>query len=482
MTELMRERAQQASTTTEAHDPSETVRFKNYSIWVTILAIAGVAYLIFSQSGSVSVEQRWLAGAVTLIGLLPTVIYLLQGAREPLPLLSLDGAFYTFTFGLPAFSRDLAWLSTSDESITMALWLTISGLLSLYLAYYLSGFWFKELRYVRIGGNISAVGLSTIGWAATFVHLVYSYVPMLSEIPSAGHFFSAFGWIGLGILYLMHLEKRLPFHQQIILFGIALPLELLPRFSSGALYQVLLVGIFMILVYWKVKRKFPIITVALLIGFFVLLNPVKMVYRTLLEDSTVSGAGYLNRAEIFATAAYDYYAPVFGSDGAGDVTSSAVNRVANISTFSYVIEMTPDVVPYWLGETYTSIFLSFIPRIMWPEKPFSTYGNEFGQRYGLLHEADFSTSYNLAWLPEFYANFGDLGVFFGMAFVGIVFRFIKAKLDNPQANAMEYALGLTIVFGLFYAESNLAAMWGGLIITYVTFTFVLRMMSNILER
>ena len=69
-----------------------------------------------------------------------------------------------------------------------------------------------------------------------------------------------------------------------------------------------------------------------------------------------------------------------------------------------------------------------------------------------------------------------------MAIVGIVFRLITAKLDNPKGNSLEYVLGLTIVFGLFYAETNLAAMWGGLIITFVTFSVVLRLTSNILEK
>ena len=461
---------------------SDTRVVRNYAYWVAILAIAGVGYLIYQDSESISPEQGWLAGAVILIGLIPTVIYMWKGALEPLPLLALDGAFYTFTFGLPAFSSDLVWISRADESITAALWLTVAGLLALYVAYYVSGFWLKGLRFVSIGRNISSAGLRKVGWSAMATRLIFVFVPAFQEIPSAAHFFNGVGWIGLGILFLMHLENRLPLNQQIALFAIALPLELLPRFTSGALYQILIVGIFMILIYWKVKRKLPMFSIVFLIGFFVLLNPVKSAYRTIVAESYTSDAGYLQKAAIFATAAFDHYSSVSANDDLGEMTGTAVNRVANISTFSYVVQMTPEIVPYWLGETYTSIFVSFIPRVIWPGKPTSTFGNDFGQRYSLLHAEDYSTSYNLAWLPEFYANFGDLGVFFGMAIVGIVFRLITAKLDNPKGNSLEYVLGLTIVFGLFYAETNLAAMWGGLIITFVTFSVVLRLTSNILEK
>ena len=39
---------------------------------------------------------------------------------------------------------------------------------------------------------------------------------------------------------------------------------------------------------------------------------------------------------------------------------------------------------------------------------------------------------------------------------------------------MEYVLGLTLVFQLFYAESNLALMWGGLLLTFISLYVTVR--------
>jgi hypothetical protein len=62
-----------------------------------------------------------------------------------------------------------------------------------------------------------------------------------------------------------------------------------------------------------------------------------------------------------------------------------------------------------------------------------------------------------------------------MILVGTAFRFLVQKLGNPQASPVEYVLGLTLIFQLFYAESNLALMWGGLFLSFVAFYLVLRL-------
>jgi hypothetical protein len=64
-----------------------------------------------------------------------------------------------------------------------------------------------------------------------------------------------------------------------------------------------------------------------------------------------------------------------------------------------------------------------------------------------------------------------------MALVGMGFRFLIQKLSNPAASPAEYVLGLSLVFELFYSESNLALMWGGLLLTFVSLYLTLRLAS-----
>jgi len=66
-------------------------------------------------------------------------------------------------------------------------------------------------------------------------------------------------------------------------------------------------------------------------------------------------------------------------------------------------------------------------------------------------------------------------VIVGMALVGAGFRFLVQKLSRPASAPAEYVLGLSLVFQLFYAESNLALMWGGLLLTFVSLYLTLRL-------
>ncbi len=158
--------------------------------------------------------------------------------------------------------------------------------------------------------------------------------------------------------------------------------------------------------------------------------------------------------------------------------TGVVNRLAHIATFRYVIAATPEIVPYWSGDSYRTLWTSFIPRALWPGKPQATIGQDFGHRYGLLETYDMGTSRNLPWLIEFYANFGTLGVLAGMFFVGVFFRILLQKLRVPTSVPMEHVLAVTITFSLFYAESNFALMVGGMLPVYIVFIVLVRLLTS----
>ena len=186
---------------------------------------------------------------------------------------------------------------------------------------------------------------------------------------------------------------------------------------------------------------------------------------------------YYDKVMLYGSALEVYYS---GSDIFATISedTSTVNRLAHIATLGYVVNMTPASVPYWSGDSYHTLWTSFIPRVLWPDKPQATIGQDFGHRYSLLGENDYWTSFNLPWLVEFYANFGTLGVLVGMFFVGVFFRVLVYKFRVPVTAQMEHVLAVTVMFGLFYAESNLALMVGGLIPVYIAFFVLLRLLTR----
>ena len=77
------------------------------------------------------------------------------------------------------------------------------------------------------------------------------------------------------------------------------------------------------------------------------------------------------------------------------------------------------------------------PRIFWKDKPNDRLGNEFGQRYNVLTKEnkdlgikrDDSTSWNMPFLNELYANYGKKGVIYGMFVLGLIFPYLVQNLS-----------------------------------------------------
>ena len=61
--------------------------------------------------------------------------------------------------------------------------------------------------------------------------------------------------------------------------------------------------------------------------------------------------------------------------------------------------------------------------------------------------------------------------------VGVLFRFLVQKLSVPIGSGIEYVLGATLTFGLFYAESNFALMVGGVLTMYLALLILLRLLT-----
>jgi hypothetical protein len=456
---------------------TETPRFRRYLLGFGLLAPPLLVYLIRHRPDTLTQGQALLAAGVVLLGFAPALAYLAGGARSPLPLLPLSGIFYALTFGLPAFSEDLEWRGVSSEAVTRAFVLTITGLVVMYASYLLSGWLlFGRLRPIRLPGALTPRRLRAVAWAAFAAHLLHRFTPALQDVPSVGHFFHALGWVAMGLLYLSYLQGRLPGAHTLVFFGLAMPLELLGRLTSGALGELFIMVVFLSLIYWQVRRRVPWAVLAASAVFFVLLNDVKFEYRGRVSRAGLEDTDVWSKVSTLGDLLAERYFD-FERAQPGDVTISSVNRIGHIALLAYVVETTPSMVPYWGGQTYAFLFASAIPRFVWPEKPMASFGNEFGLRYLLLHSRNVDTTINVPWLVEFYMNFGVAGVIGGMALVGIVFRFLIQKLSHPTSSPAEYVLGLCLVFQLFNSEPSLAVMWGGLLLTFVSLYATLALAS-----
>jgi len=304
--------------------------------------------------------------------------------------------------------------------------------------------------------------------------MLLQLVPSLGSLLSVGQLSTPLGYLSIGMLYLRALDGAVS-KKHLILLTTAIGFSFTIKLLSGSLAQPVFLLVFLGIIYWGKKRSIPFGFVLVCgVILLVLLEPVKKIYRdyTTAESSPQT---YVYKARTLWKAAHDYYADedIALSDG---IDYAVVNRTGHsVAVFANIIHMTPEQVPYWMGGSYQTLWTSFIPRFLWSGKPEATIGNEFGHRYNFLHFADESTSHNLPWLPEFYANFGVFGVVGGMFAVGILFRFLLQKLSVPISCGIEYVLGATVILSLFYPESNFALMVGGVLPMYVALLILLRL-------
>jgi hypothetical protein len=171
---------------------------------------------------------------------------------------------------------------------------------------------------------------------------------------------------------------------------------------------------------------------------------------------------------------------VGGAVAHGLTTSAA--RSATLDVFADVVRRTPRDIPYLDGSTYLSLVGAFVPRVLWPSKPTKNLGQMFGHRYQYLLDSDVSTSVNLPFLVEFYMNFGEFGVVFGMFVVGLIYAGLERLLNRRGQTIVRTLMGMAILIPMLDLESDFSLTFGGVVLHLVAFTLLLRYLRRRVDR
>ena len=409
-----------------------------------------------------------LGSIICALGWLPSVVYLRQANSPPVPLLPLTGLFYFAACGLPAFYdfgagsvRDAWHIDPSVEALTTVIY----ALVALYAGYYLASAT-KLLRTTRPLSLPRAVPLrrlTNLMWVLLALHLGALIFRGLVIEAHLDEVFLPLGYFAYGMLLILWLRRLIGPIQKLV-FAACTVMEVSTRFASGSIAIFYLFILFLVIVVWVERQTIPTVLVASSLALFALVNYAKTEYRALTwGNGLFADAGIARKAMLFAEITLR---PL--TDPGLEVSDSAIDALASrasvLAFLTHVINQTPNVVPYWRGETYASLAYKLIPRMVWPDKPSEVLGYEFSSRYGLRSPSDESTSFNVPWVVEMYANFGTTGVVAGMALVGLLFAWLEQKLNQRSMTALELMLGTTVLFDLFYQESNFSLMIGSKIL------------------
>jgi hypothetical protein len=465
----------QLYTATRSPNTMGKKRGRQYAVVLILIVISYLSYLLFSQWNTIPGEHLLFGSVVVILGIVPTFQYFWKGMKDSVPLMALHGLFYTFSFGFVAFTDINPFIRPGDEYLTKALACTIAGLVLLYIGYYVvAGLIFRSQQPFQFPSRVAINEMSLWGWIFESFYLVWLIYFSGTRIPSIDQFMPVLGWLGKGILLYQFFKGNMAVVGRILLWGGVIPYELIAGVATGAFANVLILLVFIGVVILSTKKRLPVFIIILSLITVIITQPLKVEYRKVVWGELGSHLNVFEKAHLFLTIAKEYY--VDGQSFA-QAYSGFFSRTDHLGTTAAIIAQTPQIIPYLHGLTYINLITSWIPRIAWPNKPMEDFGNVWAKWYGLMGSSDFVTSYNLPWLPEFYMNFGLLGILGGMLLVGVFFRFLAIKFCSEAHSPIEFLVGLTLTFRLFVAESNLSGMIGSTIPIFVALYITMRIIS-----
>jgi hypothetical protein len=237
--------------------------------------------------------------------------------------------------------------------------------------------------------------------------------------------------------------------------------------SSGWLGSLAGVVIICGAVYTAERRRLPrlaLVLVAILILFF---QVGKEEFRRTYWTGQAK-AGQIERVSFWINSSIERWGAALNDpsgEGLKETLTFTLSRVSLLAQTGDVIEQTPAVVPYQNGRLYSYMLYTWIPRVVWPDKPSMNEANQFYQvAYGVTEEENLDKiSIAIGILTESYINFGWLGVVGIMFLVGAFIDFYRCFFFSSSAGMVLNSLGIVLLPQMLAIESQMAQYFGGFV-------------------
>ena len=350
--------------------------------------------------------------------------------------------------------------------VERTLWIALAGWVALLLGWSLASSWLTSLQPVRLEldwqrARAVLPALLTVGFLALFAERM---LPIPGALTQPLRFLQMLFQAGLAMLLLLFFDGQLSRGMTRLLWFALIPGYLFVQVGHGSVAQLAYAGVFLMLVTWGAGRRVPLALLGTGALAVLLMRGNVHAFRDQVwaEDGAAAEAGLWERSVLFvemlSTRFEEEPGEVFGD--AFEVVSA---RVAHLGIFTHVVELTPAHVPYWKGETYATLPTTWIPRVLWPDKPSKQIGQAFGHRYQLIADHDRTTAVNLPIPVELYANFGFTGFTFGMLGLGVLYFLLDRWLNSPRAGTGTLVIGCILFSRLILIESDFTLVFGAVL-------------------
>jgi hypothetical protein len=471
---------------TNSSMPQVSVAKKRQPLLQALIIAAMGAPLIVSMvvETPIPFETRIEAAFLWLLCLVPSWHYVASTPmnRRPIPFMPmigiLYGLYYALGAALGAYGAHYKIVLSPRRDYDDAIFVALYGWMALAVGYFVAKA-FAPPRKRDKPSEVPEWVLRRYGSLLMIAGVLLQAIRLVRPIPVdiAGIlvFVATLGWFGSGLLITMAVQQRLNLPFRLLTYG-GVAAFLIMAVGTGSVANAAFYGAVVFVCAWIGRGGLKLSwIVSAILGLLVIitLRGVSDQYRQIAWYAG-GGGGPLSRSKLFFKLARDRV----NSDGVDGAVEkgfqTSAGRSANLELLADVIIRTPREIPYWGGETYLSLVGSFVPRILWPDKPTKELGQAFGHRYSYIGANDLGTALNLPILVEFYVNFGIAGVILGMCLVGVIYHTLERLVNHAGQDTLHSLVGVVILIPLANIESDFSLGFGGLILNGAALWLVLR--------
>jgi len=302
--------------------------------------------------------------------------------------------------------------------------------------------------FVLLVSGTGSAGFAAAGLQERSMAASSTVSPIVATISQFQPFF-IFAWALGWYLFFTGQSTR---SQKLALFGVLFPGALMTAsatFSDKSILMVLL-GVPIICRWYTVRRvPWAFLLVLVLILIFVVF-PFYNTYRWASDPTAGQGVRIQQTYRTITTWDSDTYMRFS--------VENVTRRLALVNSVAVVLRDVPRWVPFARGGTIIEPTInSFIPRLLWKDKPIILPGQIFGQTFRVTNSMTRRTHIAASIPGELYWNFGLTGILAGMFVVGWILRWIYRRYAEGLSNdPVRVALYITLLVQVGHLHGSLS--------------------------
>jgi hypothetical protein len=436
---------------------------------------AGVtAFLLIVSSNAVSTVATLCAYLMIQVAWASYLLWL-KGGRSGLPVFAIMGTIYWIYFALPLFTGSRILMSTRaisipEEAVTQAMEMALVGVLCLFIGMRLP---FKASGASRLPDIDERASSSWV-----YIRVVLVLGTLMGAFPSANYLLggdarqimtvlgNAVPGVAYGLLLRRYwIGRASPIDRPLLIVMAAA--QVANALASGWLGPMVSLGLTIAALFIVVNRRIPWTPIVLTILSIMFLQVGKQEFRSVYWGVDTPATSAFERINFWVNSSLSQWSESLqlgGTSRPGQLIERTTERASLLTQVAHVRELTPSLIPFQEGQTYSYLFITLIPRFIWPDKPSVNDANRFYQvAYGLSDvRAVQTTSISVGCLAEAYINFGWWGLIVVMCGLGALFRVYEVFVAD-RSNTLILVLAATMLPSFLGIEGQLGVYVGGLL-------------------